>query len=108
MQRREPEQLAAYSGIIMQVEIMLAPRQPSAEFLKKVLPELKNEADPALSTIYQQICDGVFSPASETTKMAVIPYQLQMREVDAILTNARLIYRFSPRRRTTALPRRKD
>lgn len=58
------------------------------EFLKKVLPDLKTEEDPALSTIYQQICDGSFLPRLRNYENGVIPYQLQMREVDAILTNA--------------------
>ncbi len=52
------------------------------------MPELKNEADPALSTIYQQICDALFPPRLRNYENGVIPYQLQMREVDAILTNA--------------------
>ena len=49
---------------------------------------------PVIATIYQKIVDGSFLPRLRSSENGVIPYQLQLRELDAILKNASLYLPF--------------
>lgn len=58
------------------------------KYLENVLPSLEKATEPEFSQIYQKIHNGSFLPRLRSTENGMIPYQLQMRELDAILANA--------------------
>lgn len=82
---------AAYSKYHHESGEFICTQEAFCKFLKTTLPEMKNDAesDPEISRIYRQIEDGTFLPRLRNTDNRVIPYQLQLVELQAILDNAK-------------------
>lgn len=60
------------------------------KFLKSTLPNMKTDAEnnPDIARMSVQIDEGTFLPRLHSSENRVIPYQLHLAEVKAILTNA--------------------
>ena len=81
----------AYSKYRHESRQFICTQEAFCKFLKATLPEMKNDAesDPEIAHIYHQIEDGTFLPRLRNTDNRVIPYQLQLVELQAILDNAK-------------------
>ena len=85
---------AAYSQYHHKSGDYTCSQEAFCKFLKKSLPEMAESKSPVIATIYQKIVDGSFLPRLRSSENGVIPYQLQLRELDAILKNASLYLPF--------------
>lgn len=58
------------------------------KFLRKTLPQMKENSKEEVSRIYRKIEDDTFLPRLRSSDNGVIPYQLQKAELQSILKNA--------------------
>ncbi len=78
---------AAYSGYRNRSGVHSCTQEEFCKYLAGILPK-PAETDGELSRIMQEIRDGVFLTKLKGSENGVIPYQLQRRELTAILKNA--------------------
>ena len=86
--KKKLDNYAAYSKYHHNSGDYVCSQEEFCKFLKKTLPEMAESENLAIATIYQKIIDGSFLPRLRSCENGLIPYQLQLRELEAILENA--------------------